>query len=120
MRAWLRAVDAGDMGGAGLAALLLAHIIVWTSFAVLAHPGSLHHDMTEGWAWGQEFELGYVKQPPFFSWIAGVWFHIFPRQDWAFYLLSSLNAAIGLAGAWCLAGQLLDAKERMEIGRAHV
>ena len=62
--------------------------------------GELHHDATETWAWGKEFQLGYAKHPPFSAWIAGLWFAVMPRADWAFYLLASLNAALGLAGVW--------------------
>jgi hypothetical protein len=91
-----------------LAVLLAGHVAAWTVYAIVAQSsGVVHHDMSEAWSWGQEFELGYYKHPPLFAWIAGLWFHVLPRQDWAFYLLSAVNAALGLAGVWVLAGRFL-------------
>jgi hypothetical protein len=92
---------------------LLLHAAVWTVFAVLTlGSGSLHHDMTEAWAWGQEFQFGYHKHPPFFAWVAGLWFQVMPRADWSFYLLAMCNAGVGLAGVWMIAGRFLDGAER--------
>lgn len=65
---------------------------------------ALHNDMTEAYVWGREFQFGYNQHPPFWAWIAGVWFMLFPRTDWPFVLLAVLNAAIGLVGAWRLIG----------------
>ena len=97
----------------GLAIALLAHIAIWTVVASVAQSsGGLHHDMTEAWDWGREFQFGYSKHPPVFPWLAGAWFLVFPRTDWAFYLLSATSAAAGLLGVWCLAGRLLPGRER--------
>jgi 4-amino-4-deoxy-L-arabinose transferase-like glycosyltransferase len=63
--------------------------------------------MTEAWAWGKEFQLGYAKHPPVTAWIVGLWFAVMPRTDWSFYLLSGLNIAAALAGVWMLAGIFL-------------
>jgi hypothetical protein len=47
---------------------LLFHIIVWTVYAAMAvGADSIHHDMAEAWVWGQQFQLGYYKHPPFFG-----------------------------------------------------
>src|SRR5262245_19333695 len=89
-----------------LASVLLLHVAVWTCFGTLTH-GVVHHDMAEAWAWGHEFQLGYPKHPPLFAWMAGVWFKLLPRENWSFFLLSSINSALGLAGAWMIAGRLL-------------
>jgi 4-amino-4-deoxy-L-arabinose transferase-like glycosyltransferase len=87
-----------------VAALLVLHVVTWTLYGTLALGfSSLHDDMTEAWVWGQEWQLGYFKHPPLFGWVAGTWFHVFPRTDWSFYFLSSLNSAIGLAGVAALA-----------------
>ena len=98
----------GVLGPRGLAAFLALHLLVWTVVATIAGiSGAVHHDMTEAYDWGREFQLGYAKHPPVFAWIAGAWFSVLPRIDWAFYMLSALNAAGGLAGVWALAGRLL-------------
>jgi 4-amino-4-deoxy-L-arabinose transferase-like glycosyltransferase len=86
--------------------ILSLHVAVWTFFGAATH-GVIHHDMAEAWAWGQQFELGYSKHPPLFAWVTALWFKVFPREDWSFFLLSSFNGALGLAGAWMVAGRLL-------------
>ena len=92
---------------------LAIHVVAWTIYASIAHGfGAVHDDMAEAWAWGKEFQLGYYKHPPFYSWIVGGWFKIFPRDNWSYFLLSALNAALGLAGAWALAGRFLTGLNR--------
>jgi 4-amino-4-deoxy-L-arabinose transferase-like glycosyltransferase len=100
---WYRPVGAAR-GSAGW--WLAAFVIAWTLAAVLTHP-ALHHDMVETWVWGQHPALGYSKHPPLTAWMAGLWFGVMPRQDWAFYLLAYLNASAGLWAVWLLAGRLL-------------
>ena len=91
--------------------LLLAHVTAWTIYSCLAQSaGTVHHDMTEAFTWGEHPALGYYKHPPFYAWVTGLWFQIFPRADWAFYLLSQVNAAAGLAGVWFLAGRVAGPK----------
>jgi 4-amino-4-deoxy-L-arabinose transferase-like glycosyltransferase len=92
---------------------LLFHIIVWTAYSAMAFGAdSIHHDMAEAWVWGQEFQPGYYKHPPFFAWIASAWFYIMPRTNWSFFLLSAVNAATGLAGVWFLADRFLAGSAR--------
>jgi hypothetical protein len=93
---------------------IATHITVWTLCPIIAESSvTIHHDMTEAWSWGKEFQLGYYKHPPFYAWIVGLWFHIFPREDWYFNLLSSLNIAIGLIGVWFVAGRFLSGWTRL-------
>ena len=91
-----------------LAAFLLIYCAALMVFAAFARGwGPLHTDMTEAWAWGKEWQLGYEKHPPFSAWMVGAWFSFMPRTGWSFYLLACVNAAVGLAGAWKLAGMFL-------------
>ena len=69
--------------------------------------------MAEAYVWGREFQLGYFAHPPFWAWIAGLWFEFFPRVDWAFYLLSMLNAGLGLLGSWFLIGNFASGDRRL-------
>jgi 4-amino-4-deoxy-L-arabinose transferase-like glycosyltransferase len=95
-------------------ALLAIFVTVWTVYsAISAAPASIHSDMTEAYVWGHEFQLGYAKHPPFWAWIAGLWFDVFPRTDWAFALLATLNAGLGLFGSWMLIGDLADGDRRL-------
>ena len=89
-----------------IAGLLLVNAAIWTYIGTRTH-GVIHHDMAEAWAWGHEFQLGYWKHPPLFAWVAGLWFGVMPRENEWFFLLSALNGAVGLAGAWAVAGRLL-------------
>ena len=71
------------------------------------------HDMTEAFAWGQEFQLGYHQHPPFWAWVCGIWFSVVPRTEWGFALLSALNAGLGLWGAWSLIGDFARGPRRI-------
>lgn len=62
--------------------------------------------MLENYAWSQPFLWGTHKHPPFFAWVVGVWFAVFPNTDWAYRLLSYTNVAIGLWGVVSLGRRL--------------
>lgn len=105
---WLDRLEESPASVRHLLEFLLVYCVGLMTYALLASNwGPLHVDLTEMWAWGKEFELGYFKHPPFAAWIAGLWFTAMPRTNWSFYLLATLNGAIGLAGVWALAGLLL-------------
>jgi 4-amino-4-deoxy-L-arabinose transferase-like glycosyltransferase len=94
--------------------LLSIFVTVWTLYGVIsAAPASIHNDMAEAYIWGQEFQLGYFQHPPFWAWVAALWFELFPRADWAFTLLATLNAGLGLYGAWILIGDFADGDRRL-------
>jgi 4-amino-4-deoxy-L-arabinose transferase-like glycosyltransferase len=97
-----------------VAALFAAFVAVWSVYFVIAESqASIRADMAEAYAWGREFQLGYNQHPPFWAWICGAWFMVFPRAGWAFAILSSLNAAIGLLGSWKLIGRFARCDERV-------
>ncbi len=84
--------------------LLAIHALVW-AFSAWLSTNNLDQtgDMVENYVWGIEWQAGYTKHPPLFAWITAAWFSVFPHQDWAYYLLSAINAAIGLLGVKALA-----------------
>jgi 4-amino-4-deoxy-L-arabinose transferase-like glycosyltransferase len=93
--------------------VFMAFVAVWSVyFAIAESQASIHNDMAEAYAWGREFQLGYNQHPPFWAWICGAWFEVFPRAGWAFAILSSLNAAIGLLGSWKLIGRFAEGDKR--------
>ena len=47
------------------------------------------------------------------AWIAGLWFEVFPRADWAFIFLAVLNAGLGLYGSWMLIGDFAEGDRRL-------
>lgn len=95
------------------AALVLLYALVWSTFASLSTFRSLHGDSLEAYSWGREFVFGYYKHPPFWSWVAGAWFSVMPRSNFSFLLLSELNGALGLAGAWALIGRFGNRRLQM-------
>ena len=104
--AWLR--------GLGLLALIGGFMAAWTTVATISDAtAALHHDTVEAYVWGQSFQLGYFKHPPFWAWVAGLWFSVFPRANWAAYLLCVTNTTIGLAGAWRLVGCFATGDKRV-------
>ena len=79
-----------------VAALLCLHIAVWTLAACIgASSANLHHDMTEAYDWGREFQLGYAKHPPVFAWVAGAWFLVMP-QGWPGLLSGIVGVLIAM------------------------
>jgi 4-amino-4-deoxy-L-arabinose transferase-like glycosyltransferase len=91
---------------------LCFYVVVWTLYPTISRPNlDTHADMVENLMWGQEFRAGYYKHPPLFAWVTGVWFSLFPRADWAYFLLSALNTALAFAGTWSLIG-LFDRSPR--------
>ena len=113
----LNATDADTMWEPGIwtiLALLGVFAATWAVYFTIAEaPAAIKHDMAEAYAWGQEFQLGYNQHPPFWAWVCGLWFSVFPRTGWAFALLSSVNAGIGLWGAWSLIGDFAYGRKRM-------
>ncbi len=87
------------------AAGLIVFIAAWAVHGAIAGANkSLHFDLLEAYAWGKEFQLGYSQHGPFWAWIAGAWFLVFPKTNASFSLLEAINAALGLWGAWRLIG----------------
>jgi 4-amino-4-deoxy-L-arabinose transferase-like glycosyltransferase len=93
--------------------LTVGYAVVWGLYAVVAKSSqALNADMAEMVLWGQNLALGYPKHPPLMGWVAGAWFAIFPRADWAMYLLSAINLGVGLYICFLLAGEWLDGPKR--------
>jgi len=105
---------AGEPTRWALALALVAYALALAFyFAVVEGPGRLQPDMAEAYVWGREFQFGYNQHPPFWAWIAGVWFRFLPHEIWAFGLLSAVNAAVGVAGAYAASGYFLKGDRRV-------
>jgi hypothetical protein len=97
-----------------LAAVTIGFILIWTLFHVVVEsPNAISGDTAEAYVWGHQFEWGYWKHPPFWAWIAGLWFDVFPHDIWGEAALAAVNGAIGLLGAWALIGCFLAGRERI-------
>jgi 4-amino-4-deoxy-L-arabinose transferase-like glycosyltransferase len=99
--------------------LLPIHALVWT-FAAWLSWGNLDRqgDMVENYVWGIEWQAGYSKHPPLFAWITAAWFRVFPHTDIAYFLLSALNAMVGLLGIVALAKRFLPVRLAILAGLA--
>jgi hypothetical protein len=87
---------------------LAFYVVALTCIYLFSHgSGNLHNDTLEAYAWGRELQPGYAKHPPFWAWVADIWFVLFPTADWAAYFLASLNAAIGLGCTWLIGRRFL-------------
>ena len=105
------AVHSSENRIAGAAFFLF--FLAWAaSQSILNSDRALHFDLFEAYAWGKEFQLGYNQHGPFWAWIAGAWFLLFPNTNTSFVLLEALNAALGLFGAWMLIGLFTKGWER--------
>jgi 4-amino-4-deoxy-L-arabinose transferase-like glycosyltransferase len=95
------------------AALLVVYALLWWAYAVIAKSTqSIHFDMGEVFSWSTELAYGYPKHPPFPAWVAALWFAIFPRADWAFYLLSAASIAIALWFSWLISARVVEGEKR--------
>jgi 4-amino-4-deoxy-L-arabinose transferase-like glycosyltransferase len=105
--------SSGDLAPRQLVLWLVAFATALTFyFAVVEGPGRINHDMSEAYVWGREFQWGYHQHPPLWAWICGVWFLVFPHEIAWFGLLSAVNAAIGLYGAWWATGCFVKGPKR--------
>ncbi len=56
--------------------------------------------------------FGYNQHGPFWAWIAGAWFLLFPNTNTSFVLLEAVNATLGIFGVWMLVGLFTRGWER--------
>jgi 4-amino-4-deoxy-L-arabinose transferase-like glycosyltransferase len=89
---------------AAIAAALLMNLLM----LVLMKPAeTLFLDCTEAYAWGQQFLFGYGRHPPVTGWIAGVWYRVFPAENWASYALSQVMTGISLVSIYFIGQHVL-------------
>jgi 4-amino-4-deoxy-L-arabinose transferase-like glycosyltransferase len=95
------------------AALLAVYALLWWAYALIAKSTqSIHFDMGEVFAWSTELSYGYPKHPPFPAWVAAAWFAVFPRADWAYYLLATTSIAVALWFSWLIATRFVSGEKR--------
>ena len=111
-----RIVDAlADSRRANRTALMLigGYVLVWWVYAVIAKSSQdIHFDMGEVAAWSLVPAFGYPKHPPFPGWVAAAWFAVFPRADWAFYLLATVSIGVALWFVWLIAARYVEGPKR--------
>jgi dolichyl-phosphate-mannose-protein mannosyltransferase len=79
--------------------ILAAYMATWMLISWLSSPSlDVYGDMVENYAWSQTPAWGSFKHPPLFAWMVRAWFAVLPTEVWAYFLLSYVNAAIGVLG----------------------
>ena len=85
---------------------------MWTLYFVLSHGGvDVNWDVNEGVLWSRDAAFGH--HPPLTAWVYAVWFGVFPRADWASYLLAGFCNGITLWISWFLLSDWLDERKRV-------
>lgn len=107
--------DGPDCGGLRAALQwVAANALVWWLISCLAFANlDVYGDMVENYGWAQAWSWGTFKHPPLFTWVVGLWFAVWPEADWAYYLLSCVNTAVGLTGVALLAHRTLPANRAL-------
>lgn len=109
------------LGAPLLLGVVLGNALLWVAaLAILKFAQVLHSDSTEAFAWGQTLAWGSGKHPPMAGWVARAWFSVFPTSDWAFYALAMAVTGATVLLIRLLAGEVVDRRRAVQIGRAHV
>lgn len=95
------------------AALIVIYVLLWWAYAVVAKSSQgIHFDMAEQYAWSLHPAFGYAKHPPFAAWLLTAWFAVFPRADWAFYLIAIAIVGVGLWFIWLIIARMVEGGEK--------
>jgi 4-amino-4-deoxy-L-arabinose transferase-like glycosyltransferase len=68
---------------------LFSHLLIWTFIPFVSNT-NLPLDVIEALAWASNLDWGFEKHPPLSAFFPEIFYQIFGRQDWAYYLLSQI------------------------------
>jgi hypothetical protein len=96
-----------------LLCILIGFTAVWTLYGSISHASiDVQSDVAElVGAWRAPY-LGF-HHPPLAYWIVGAWFTLFPREDWASFLLVRSVVGLSLWISWKIFGDWLDDIKRI-------
>jgi 4-amino-4-deoxy-L-arabinose transferase-like glycosyltransferase len=84
------------------------YVAVWALYATIAKSSQdIHPDMAEMAVWSRQLSLGTPKHPPLGAWLLHIWFGVFPRSDWSYYLFAMTLSGVSLWIAWRIARRYL-------------
>ena len=107
---WLDGVEPGW----AIPAFLVGFVAIWTLTLVLAYwNAGLHPDVLETWSVGRDWAWGNAKHPPLMGWVVHGWTLIFPKADWSFQLLATVNAAVALWSVDLIARRFVRGDKRL-------
>ncbi|MDB9795825.1 glycosyltransferase family 39 protein [Pelagibacteraceae bacterium] len=85
---------------------LFTHLCIWTLVPFISNV-NLPLDIIESLAWGSNLDWGFEKHPPLSAFFSEIFFKIFGRQDWAYYLLSQIFIIFSFVVVFKLAKEFL-------------
>ena len=85
---------------------LFIHLFVWTIVPFISNT-NLPLDVIEALAWASNLNWGFEKHPPLSAFFPEVFYQIFGRQDWAYYLLSQIFVIFSFIVVFKLAKEFL-------------
>lgn len=95
-----------------LVLFLLAHAAIWTLIPIIFHP-NIPLDVSEIFSWGEEWQLGYYKHPPFIAWVYELSASLFGRSASTYFFLSQICIIGGFLFIWKLALEFLSEKQAL-------
>lgn len=91
--------------GRVLAAILAAHLVIWTLLPIPLSP-NLQLDLAEGLALGKEWQLGYWKHPPLPWWVTDLTYQV-TGSIYSVYALGPLAVVVCMLGVYFLARDMV-------------
>ena len=85
---------------------LFTHLFVWTFVPFISNV-NLPLDVIEALAWASDLNWGFEKHPPLSAFFIEIFYQIFGRQDWAYYLLSQIFIIFSFVVIFKLAKEFL-------------
>jgi 4-amino-4-deoxy-L-arabinose transferase-like glycosyltransferase len=85
---------------------LSVHLFVWTIVPSISNI-NLPLDTIEALAWASNLSWGFEKHPPLSAFFLEIFYQIFGRQDWAYYLLSQIFVVFSFVIIFKLAKEFL-------------
>ena len=85
---------------------LVTHLVIWTLVPFISNK-NLPLDVIEALAWASNLDWGFEKHPPLSAFFTEIFYLIFGRQDWAYYLLSQIFIVFSFMIVFKLAKEFL-------------
>ena len=88
---------------------IISHLFLWTLIPSITNL-NLPLDTIEALAWGSNLDWGFNKHPPVSAFSVEIFYSIFGKNDWSFYLLSQIFVAIAFFAVWKFSNEIFENK----------
>ena len=88
---------------------IISHLFLWTLIPSLSNL-NLPLDTIEALAWGSNLDWGFNKHPPLSAFAVEIFYFIFGRNDWSFYLLSQIFVVVAFFVVWKFSNEIFEDK----------